>query len=95
LEKPNMPGKILLFGELAERGVPDSRRQLDRKEADPDLDPPFPKRVPVGPNRVGWLADEIDDYVSTLISRRSTEPGTLGSAVGPQRKRGRASHLEK
>jgi len=82
-----MSRKILIFEELADRGVPHSRRQIDRIEADPTLNPPFPKRVSLGLNRVGWVADEIDAYVQALIDMRSTRPGSLGSEIGVQRQR--------
>nr|WP_084298866.1 AlpA family phage regulatory protein [Bradyrhizobium sp. WSM1743] len=35
----------------------------------------FPKRVPVAGNRVGWVADEIDDRVDAAIARRSHASG--------------------
>jgi prophage regulatory protein len=82
-----MPKKILEYSELREHGVNYSRRQVDRKEADPNSG--FPKRVPMGPNRVGWVAEEIAAYVDRMIASRSSIPGTLGSAVGNPRKRGR------
>jgi prophage regulatory protein len=81
-----MSRKILSFDELADHGVPYSRRQLDRIEADPNLVPPFPKRVKLGLNRVGWLATEIVGYVDALIALRSMNAGTLGSAGGVRRK---------
>jgi prophage regulatory protein len=83
-----MPRKILTFDELADHGVYYSRRQVDRIEADPNIVPPFPRRVRLGLNRVGWVTVEIDAYVNALITSRSTKAGTLGSAGGVQRKRG-------
>lgn len=30
----------------------------------------FPRRVHVGPNRVAWLENEIDEYVAALAAER-------------------------
>ena len=30
----------------------------------------FPKRVPLGPNRVGWLEDEVLDWQAKKIQNR-------------------------
>jgi prophage regulatory protein len=43
--------KLLLFPELMEHGVLLGRRQVDRLEHKGD----FPKRVPIGESRVGWV----------------------------------------
>lgn len=59
--------KLLSFPELRDRGVLHGRRQIDRLEADGK----FPKRVPIGANRVGWVASEIEDWVDAAIARRS------------------------
>jgi prophage regulatory protein len=68
--------KLLLFPELRERGVMHGRRQIDRLEAAGK----FPKRVPIGESRVGWVEAEIVAHVDALIAGRSTAMGTLGSA---------------
>jgi prophage regulatory protein len=68
--------KLLLFPELREHGVVHGRRQIDRLEAAGK----FPKRVPIGDSRVGWVESEIDAHVGALIAGRSTAMGTLGSA---------------
>src|SRR3974390_1899917 len=81
MRRATVPTKVLVYPELASYGVRHSRRQVDRLEADPDLIPPFPKRVPLGTNRVGWLETEIVKYVDALINSRSTAAGTLGSAA--------------
>ncbi|MCK1349402.1 AlpA family phage regulatory protein [Bradyrhizobium sp. 168] len=59
--------KLVPFPNLNERGVLLGRRQIDRLEAQGK----FPKRVPIGANRVGWVTDEVDDWVSAAIARRS------------------------
>jgi prophage regulatory protein len=68
--------KLLLFPELKGYGVRYGRRQVDRLEAAGD----FPKRVPIGASRVGWVESEIVAHVDALIAGRSTAMGTLGSA---------------
>ena len=69
-----MSRKLLLFPELRERGVPLGRRHVDRLEAEGK----FPKRVPIGMRRVGWVAAEIDDWVNAAISARA-QPENRGS----------------
>ena len=58
--------KILTFEELKPRGIPTSRRQVDRLEAEGK----FPQRVHISERRVGWLATEIDAYVAAKIASR-------------------------
>ncbi|MBW5438344.1 AlpA family phage regulatory protein [Bradyrhizobium canariense] len=58
--------KLLPFFDLHDHGVLLGRRQIDRLEAEGK----FPKRVPIGANRVGWVATEIDDWVNAAIARR-------------------------
>lgn len=74
-----MANKLLLFPDLNDRGIPLSRRQVDRLEADGK----FPRRVHISPGRVGWLAAEIDDYVSAAISHRSQRIGSLAEESEP------------
>lgn len=69
--------KLLIFPELSDRGVLHSRRQIDRLEADGK----FPKRVPIGANRVGWVASEIDDWVDAAIARRSQASAAMAECV--------------
>jgi prophage regulatory protein len=69
------PHKLLPFPELRERGVLHGRRHVDRLEAEGK----FPKRVPIGMRRVGWVAAEIDEWVNAAISSRQRQPGKLGS----------------
>ncbi len=68
--------KLLVFPELKDHGVRYWRRQIDRLEAAGK----FPKRVPIGDSRVGWVETEIDAHVSRAIASRSKLAGTLGSA---------------
>ena len=34
----------------------------------------FPKRVNLGPNRVGWVEDEVLDWLKLRLDRRESEP---------------------
>jgi prophage regulatory protein len=76
-----MPPKLILFPELIGHGVHLGRRQIDRLEHKGD----FPKRVPIGESRVGWIETEIDAHVERKIAGRSTRMGTLGSAKQKRR----------
>ncbi|MGY4501960.1 prophage regulatory protein [Bradyrhizobium sp. GM24.11] len=64
--------KLLLFPELRDHGVPFGRRYIDRLEAEGKI----PKRVPIGTKRVGWIATEIEGWVSAAIARRSRNVAT-------------------
>jgi prophage regulatory protein len=64
--------KLLLFPELSDHGVPFGRRYIDRLEAEGK----FPRRVPIGAKRVGWVATEIEGWVSAAIARRSRSVAT-------------------
>ena len=59
--------KFLRLPEVLMR-VPYSRSHLWRMERDGK----FPKRVKLGPNRVGWLAGEIDAWINSRIIERDT-----------------------
>ena len=59
--------KILSFPELkTAKGIFYSRSQIDRKEAAGE----FPRRVRLGPNRVGFLECEIDAWIAGLVAER-------------------------
>jgi len=34
----------------------------------------FPKRVRLGPNRVGWLESEIDEWIDERVRKRDSSP---------------------
>ena len=69
-----MPKKILTYPELADHGIPTSRRQVDRLEAAGK----FPRRVQISPGRVGWLVEEIATHVASNIANR---PARIGSSA--------------
>jgi prophage regulatory protein len=77
------PRRLLTFDQLEEHGVLLSRRQVDRLEAEGV----FPRRVPISDWRVGWVADEVDAWVTGKIAARSTEAGALGSGEAGRRGR--------
>ncbi len=81
------PRRLLVFNELKDHGVRLGRRQVDRLEARGR----FPKRVPIGDARVGWVEAEIDAHVESKIAGRSQAAGTLGTA---NRAHPKASHRE-
>ena len=74
--------RLLTYHELREHGVLYTRRHIDRLEALGK----FPRRVPIGERRVGWVEKEIDDHVRAAIGSRSTMIGQLGSCDKTKRR---------
>jgi prophage regulatory protein len=61
------PDKLLRYCDLNEtRGITYTRRHLYTLESENK----FPKRVPLGENRVGWLESEIDGWVRDRAASR-------------------------
>ena len=59
--------KLLSYDDLRPlKGVPYSKVQLWRKEKVGD----FPKRVPIGAGRHGWVESEIDEWIAARIAAR-------------------------
>jgi prophage regulatory protein len=58
--------KLLTFSELRDAGVLYTRRHVDRLEAEGK----FPKRVTIGEARVGWVAQEVRDWIDKRIRAR-------------------------
>lgn len=75
--------RLLEYWELREHGVLYSRSHIYRLEAAGK----FPKRVPIGDARVGWVENEIDDYVAEKVKSRSASAGTIGSHKTKERGR--------
>ena len=46
-----------------------SGNHIDRMEADGR----FSKRIKLGPNRVGWLETEVDDWIAERVRERERE----------------------
>jgi prophage regulatory protein len=62
-----MPHQVLIpYRELKARGVPYSKPHLWRLERAGK----FPKRVPIGPARYGYIESEIDAYIAALVAAR-------------------------
>jgi len=62
------PAKLLCYRELSEtRGIGYSRRHLYTLETEHK----FPKRVPLGENRVGWIESEIDGWIAERAASRA------------------------
>ena len=55
------------FDECLFRGIGFSRRHLQRLEDAKQ----FPKRVPLGTNKIGWVETEIDEWLATKIEERN------------------------
>jgi prophage regulatory protein len=58
--------RILSYADLADRGIKYSKVQLWRLEKNGK----FPRRIPVGPARHGWLESEIDGYLRQKVEAR-------------------------
>jgi hypothetical protein len=37
--------------------------------------PTFPRRIKLGPNSVGWLAEEIDEWIEDRVAARDAQQG--------------------
>jgi prophage regulatory protein len=62
------PIRLLRYCELNDtRGIGFSRRHLYTLESENK----FPKRVPIGENRVGWIESEIDDWIRAKAACRA------------------------
>jgi prophage regulatory protein len=57
---------LIPYRDLKAKGVPYSKPHLWRLERAGK----FPKRVPIGPSRYGYVESEIDAYVAALIAAR-------------------------
>jgi prophage regulatory protein len=58
--------KILSRDDLKDKGVPYSTVHIWRLEKRGE----FPRRVPLGRARHGWVEDEIDDWIASRIAQR-------------------------
>jgi prophage regulatory protein len=62
------PAKLLRYCELNDtRGITYTRRHLYTLESENK----FPRRVPLGENRVGWLESEIDGWIRDRAASRA------------------------
>ena len=68
---PNGCRRFVRFPRLApDFGIPYSRMHIDRLEKAGQ----FPKRVPLGPNSVAWIEDEIIAWQADRIAARDRPP---------------------
>lgn len=58
--------RLIRYDELQERGISFTRQWIKHLEREGK----FPRRVPLGPNRVAWVESEIDEYLEQMIARR-------------------------
>jgi prophage regulatory protein len=59
--------KLLSYDELKpEKGIPYSKKQLGRLEEGGK----FPRRVQMGPGRIGWAEHELDAWIADRIAAR-------------------------
>ena len=58
--------RIIPYEDLRKKGITYSKTQIWRLERQ-GL---FPRRVPIGPNRHGWVEDEVDQRIDDLIADR-------------------------
>jgi prophage regulatory protein len=63
---------ILSYDDLRTRGIPYSRVHIWRLERAGQ----FPKRVPIGPARHGWLEAEISDWIAGRAAARDAATTT-------------------
>ncbi len=56
-----------------------SGNHIDRMEAAGR----FPRRVKLGPNRVGWLESEIDDWIADRVRERDADGKSGGAERAP------------
>jgi prophage regulatory protein len=61
-----MTRRLIPYSALAEKCIFYSKSHLWRMEQAGK----FPKRVPIGPGRHGWVESEIDEYLEMKIASR-------------------------
>lgn len=69
--------RVLRFKEVKER-VGYSRMHVDRLEKAGK----FPGRIELGPNSVGWVESEIDEWLAAKIRQRRADRVEQGDGVG-------------
>jgi prophage regulatory protein len=57
---------LIPYSALKSKGITYSKPQLWRKEKAGE----FPRRVPIGAARYGYVENEIDAYIESLIAKR-------------------------
>jgi prophage regulatory protein len=59
--------RLLSYEDVKAKGVNYTRQSLWRLEREQK----FPKRVPIGEARIGWLESEIDAWIESRVAARS------------------------
>jgi prophage regulatory protein len=72
---------LLSYERLRERGVEYSRTHVRRLEKRHE----FPQHVQIGPNRIGWIQSEIDQFLAQRVARR--DAARTSPATAPRRRR--------
>lgn len=72
--------RLLSYEQLGERGLQYSRTHIRRLEKRGR----FPMHVQIGPNRIGWITGEIDEFVAQRVARRDV---ARTPPAAPRRKR--------
>ena len=39
-----------------------------------ERDGKFPRRIQLGPNAIGWIEDEVDDWIRAKVAQRDKHP---------------------
>jgi prophage regulatory protein len=67
--------KFVTYEQLKDYGIDFSRQHIDRLERAGK----FPKRVPMGANRIAWVEEEIIAWVKQRLEARAQGIGVIGS----------------
>lgn len=79
--------RLTLYPGLASLGVPYSKRQLARLEAEGR----FPRRVPIGDKTTAWVTAEVIAHVDRWIAARDAEK--TPDRARPRRNKARSAHM--
>ena len=77
LSKPN---RILRYPELKAAGVPFTNKHVNTLEARGE----FPRRVRLGENCVGWVAEEVQGWVEDKIRHREATDAIGATSPNPR-----------
>lgn len=61
--------RLLSFDQLEDKGIPFTRRHLEREVKSGD----FPRPVPIGKRRRAWLEHEVDLWIEQRAALRATK----------------------
>jgi prophage regulatory protein len=64
--------RLMRYEDLPTKGIFYSKTQVWRLEKRGQ----FPRRVPIGPGRHGWVEDEIDQFIADRIAARDAANGS-------------------